>query len=167
MTTAPRRLMALLAAVLATTLATSCTPQEEPVITEDASIRAAVESSTRESVDALAAQLGTTTEVQQETWTDCRDTLTGADVGQEFLYGVRVDLGSDEGVEAAVSRLTQHFEGLGWSVTGTASDGVRFEHQGYRSGASIFVDHGYASVSGSAGCLGVLEDVPEQNRPAS
>lgn len=163
----PRPLRPVAAAVLAATLTVSCTPQEEPVITEDPSVRSAVEASTRETVDALAAQLGSGAEVQQETWTDCRDTVTGAEVGQEFLYGVRVDLERQESVEEAVERLAQHFEGLGWRVNGTAADGIRFEHEGYRSGASIFVDHGYASVSGSAGCLGTLADVPEQDRPAS
>ena len=93
--------------------------------------------------------------------------MTGDEVGQEYLYGLRVELEREESVEDAVSRLTEHLEGLGWSVLGTASDGVRFEHEGYRSGASIFAEDGYASVSGSAGCLGALEDVPEQDRPTS
>ena len=44
---------------------------------------------------------------------------------------------------------------------------VRLGQEGYIVAASVFVDDGYASITGGAGCIRSLEDVPEQDRPAS
>ncbi|GMA33223.1 hypothetical protein [Litorihabitans aurantiacus] len=148
--------------LLSTIWLAACATQEDAPITEDPAVRSTVEGGTRSAVDTLAAQLGDTFQVQQQTWTDCRDSVSGAEVGEEFLHGVRVELGAQENVDQAVARLAADLEPRGWTVLGTSADGIRLARDGYRTGASIFSDHGYASVSGSAGCLGTAEDLPDR-----
>ena len=144
---------------------TACTSPQAPV---DPAVRASIEDSTEHAMTAVAEQLGTEISVRKQEWDPCLDALGNSDA-QEYVYGLRVELAANETFEEVAARLRTHFEGVGW--TWRDADPilkmVRLEQGGYIVAASVFVDDGYASITGGAGCIETLQDVPEQNRPAS
>ena len=158
MTTPPRRAAAVLTAVLAATLLAACAQQEQPAITENASVRSAV----------VAEQLGTEISVRRAEWLPCLDSVGESD-GEEYVDGIRVELARQESFEQVADRLRPHFEDLGWTWRDADLNlqMVRLEKDGYLVAASVFIDDGYASLTGGAGCLATIEDVPEQDRTAS
>ncbi|PWD51238.1 hypothetical protein C8046_11815 [Serinibacter arcticus] len=158
-----RPLAVALAALIALT---ACTPSEAPV---DDQTRSSVAATTQRYAESVAAQLGTSSQVQQEEWADCTDAATGEVTGEQYIYNVRVDLDGEETFEQLSQRLRDHFEGEGWTwVEPTGSlPRVRLSHEGYNIGTTLEVERGYATVGVGAGCLGSLEDVPEQDRATS
>ena len=152
--TARSRLL-ITGAILASFTLTACLQPPEDPVPLPPEIRTAIEQDTREYVQALAAQLGTTTEVQDDSWTGCVDALTGNEYAEQFVHGIRVDLERTETFEEAAARLQAHFVPLGWTWREPDASIMRigFTHDGYRVGASVFIEDGYAWVSGGAGCL--------------
>ncbi|GMA33222.1 hypothetical protein [Litorihabitans aurantiacus] len=73
-------------------------------------------------------------------------------------------LTGQETFEQVAGRLETHVTGLGW--TWREADPtlrlLRLTRDGYVVAASIFTDDGYASITGGAGCIATLDDLPEE-----
>lgn len=135
----------------------------------DDTTRSSVAATTRQYAEAVASQLGTTTEVQQDSWADCRDAASGNVEGEQYFYNLRVELDGDETFEVLSQRLADHFTAEGWTLVESTGSlpRVRLRHGGYNIGTTLEVERGYATVGVGAGCIATLADVPEQNRPTS
>ena len=160
----PRRAAAL---TLALSIAlTACTP-EEPV-TVDTAVRTSIEDSTQHHMTVVAEQLGTEISVRRQEWLPCLDSVGESD-GEEYVYGIRVELAGQESFEEVADRLRPHFEDLGWTWRDADLNlrMLRLEKDGYLVAASVFVDDGYASLTGGAGCIATIEDVPARDRTPS
>lgn len=162
----PRTPIAVALVLTALTVLTACT-SEEPVPVDPA-VRTSIEDSTQQAMTAVAEQLGTEISVRRQEWLTCMDALEDGDA-EEYVYGLRVELAGQETFEQVAERLRSHFEAAGWTWRDAdpTLKMVRLGQGGYIVAASIFVDDGYASITGGAGCIGTIEDVPEQNRPSS
>lgn len=123
-----------------------------------------VEESTREHMTAVAEQLGTDVSVRTQEWIPCLGSPEGSD-RSEYVYGTRVELNGSESFDEIADRMHAHFEEEGWvwQDTNESLSLVRLTHEDYIVAASIFVDDGYASITGGAGCIGSIDDVPERD----
>lgn len=157
-----RRRTAAAALASALLLLCGCGPVVDPAPLAP-EVLASVEDSTREHVTAVAEQLGTEISVRRQEWLQC---MGSSDDRNEYVYGIRVELAGEETFEAVADRLHAHFQARGWAWrdTDASLSMVRLTHGDYIVAASIFVDDGYASITGGAGCIGSLEDVPEQDQ---
>ncbi len=127
-------------------------------------VLASVEESTREHMTAVAEQLGTDVSVRTQEWMPCLGSPEDSD-RSEYVYGLRVGLNGGETFDEIADRMRTHFEehGWAWQDANESLSLVRLTHEDYIVAASIFVDDGYASITGGAGCIGSIDDVPERD----
>lgn len=137
-------------------------------MTLDDAVKTSIEKSTQEHLGAVADELCSQITVRNQVWVPRMDALEDGE-SQEYVYGLRVELigGETFGEIAQRLRTFAEEEGWTWRDAGPSLRLVRLAREGYIVAASIFVDDGYASITGGAGCLGSIEDVPERDRPTS
>lgn len=145
------RLRLVTVAVLAAVTLSGCADDDG----SDERKAATVAAEARAHIDALAARVGSNPEPQEDTLTSC---VPGNDSsGQMLSYSVRVTVDEDS-VYRLRGEIADDLAAEGWTVKPRSSDSgvgesVAFQKDATTMGASIFVDKGYASVSGSGGCV--------------
>lgn len=143
-----RRIVAVMLVALA--CASGCQGGEDMDIKQRAEARA-VEA--REHIDGLADQLGSGKAVLQDDIGPCEP---GDDSGLDLVYVLRVPV-EPGAADRLRGEIADALEADGWTVRRDADQGnevsVRFLRDTFSMGAVVDESVGFASVSGSGGCV--------------
>lgn len=125
------------------------TPGEGGSDVGDTSAEAVAEEA-RGYIDELASSLGADAEVKQDTLTDC---VPGdSDSGKELVYAVQVT--SEGGKEAVLSRVSREWEGRGWTVEPGSGTDLRLSKDTFSMALTVSETSGRAAIVGGGGCTG-------------